>query len=67
MEDEQCEEIIALYNEKPNLPEAGTKSKNGKIVSYETAFAKTYHSKYCISDKQMINIIKGKRNVSRTK
>ena len=63
LKDEQCKEIISLYKEKPDLPEAGTKSKNGKIISYETAFAKKYHSKYGVSDKQLINVIKGKRNV----
>ena len=61
--DEQCKEIITQYNKKQKIKEAGTKSKNGKIISYETAFSKTFSVKYNVTAKQIYNIITGKRNV----
>lgn len=65
LSDEECLKILNLYDSKPEIQIANTKSKNGKVISYETAFAKMYHSEFGVTDKQIINIIKGKRNVLR--
>lgn len=63
LSDNKCREILQLYNEKPLITDANTKSKNGKIISYDTAFAKKFHHLYGVTDKQILNIIQGKRNV----
>lgn len=63
LDDDTCKKILKLYIVSPYIEEAGKKSKNGKILSYDTAFAKRYHTQYGVSDKQILNIIKGKRNV----
>lgn len=63
LDDETCKKILNLYNVKPHIEGVGEKSKNGKILSYDTAFAKKYHKQYDVSDKQILNIIQGKRNV----
>lgn len=61
--DDECRNILHIFNLRPELKLANTKSKNGKIITYERAFAKTYHKKYLITEVQMYNIITGKRHV----
>jgi hypothetical protein len=55
---DQLKELKELYLSKPNIPEANTKSANGKIVSYERAFAKIYASKYNVTPENIYRIIK---------
>ena len=61
--DADCLEIIGLYNSRPDVPGALVKSKNGRVVSYETAFAKHWCEMYAVTPNQIYNIITGKRNV----
>lgn len=61
--DSQCLEILEYYETKPYVEGANSKSKNGKILSYETAFSKMLCSKYNITYQQIYNIITGARNV----
>ncbi|NBP58954.1 hypothetical protein EBU71_20895, partial [bacterium] len=61
--DEVCKDILRLFNSRPELELANTKSKNGKLITYERAFAKSYHQIYDITEAQLCNIITGKRNV----
>ena len=61
--DETCLEIIKLFNDIDDLEDVGCKSKNGKILTKQTVFAKKYCSLYNISAEQLFNIITGKRNV----
>ena len=61
--DLQCLEILEYYKSKPYIEGANTKSKNGKILSYETAFSKMICTKYNVTHKQIYNIITGDRNV----
>lgn len=61
--DNKCKEIISLYKEYPTLDKVGSKMKNGKILTYERAFAKTYHVNYNVTEAQLYNIITGKRIV----
>jgi hypothetical protein len=61
--DEECKEILNIYISNPNIESANKKSKNGKTISYETAFSKLYCEKYNVTSNQIYNIITGKRNV----
>lgn len=61
--DSDCQKIISLYANKPNMCGAGKKSKNGRIMSYETAFSNCISKEYGVTPKQIYNIITGKRNV----
>lgn len=61
--DKMCLDILNLYNNKPYLEGEGTKSANGKTLSYERLFSKKYHKEYNITEAQLFNILTGKRNV----
>jgi hypothetical protein len=63
--DKQCIELIEIYKKRPalNNDEVGKKTKNGKLLTYETAFSREYCSLYGVSDKCIYYIITGKRNV----
>lgn len=61
--DETCLDILKKYNQKPFLSGEGTKSANGKVLTYERLFSKKYHLEYDITEAQLFNIITGKRNV----
>jgi len=49
-------EIFDLYNVKPQL-QHGHKSKNGKIINYERAFANAYHSKFNMTNTGVYQIL----------
>lgn len=57
---DQVKEILELYKSKPHLPDANKIKKNGKLMSYEGAFAKQYHLQYGVSRTMIKNIITGK-------
>ena len=61
--DENCIEIIKLFNNTNDLENVGSKSKNGRILTKEIVFSKKYCSSYNITQTQLYNIITGKRNV----
>lgn len=61
--DQLATQIIELYNQKLPLPSVGMLCKNGKIMTYETAFAKTHSKQYGVTSAQIRNIILGKRRV----
>lgn len=53
-------ELIRLYKSKPNLPGIGENGPNGKILTYETAFAKAYAPVYDMTPGNLKKIITGK-------
>ena len=57
LNEEIVKEILILYKERPELDGVGEVLKNGKILLYKRAFAKTYHDKYNITVVQLQNII----------
>lgn len=61
--DEVAAEIIELYNQRLPIAAVGEVCKNGKVMTYETAFAKTYCERYGVTSAQIRNIILGKRRV----
>ena len=61
--DLQCLEILEKYNLKEYIEGVGTKMKNGRVLSYQRAFAKKYHRQYKVTEAQLYNIVTGKRNV----
>lgn len=61
--DQLATQIIELYNQKLPLSSAGMVCKNGKVMTYETAFAKTHCKEYGVTSAQIRNIILGKRRV----
>lgn len=63
LSDEDCKNIIDLYNSRISVPGANQKSKNGRVQSYETAFSKYVHQQYDVTARQIYNIITGKRDV----
>lgn len=61
--DEQCMQIIEVFNTRPNIEGVGEKSANGRILTYERLFSKKFHSMYGVTEAALFNIITGKRNV----
>ena len=61
--DDTCLEILRIFNNANDLEGIGSKSKNGKILTKETIFAKKYCTLYNVTSAQIFNIITGKRNV----
>lgn len=55
---EVYQEIREQYDKKPHIKSANTKQKNGKILTYERAFAKEYCSQWEISIPMLLSIIK---------
>ncbi len=54
-------DILAFYQTKPQVDLAvGERGKNGKIITYERAFAKRYAELYDMSPNHLHNIITGK-------
>lgn len=54
----ELKELKELYASKPDIPEANTKSANGKIITYNRAFSKKYASKYGVTPENIYRIIK---------
>lgn len=65
LSDSVCNEIIEEYNKKIPIEGVGSKSKNGRVLSYERLFAKNNYEKYNVTEVQIYNIITGKRNVQK--
>lgn len=55
---DKLKELKELYTSKPDIPEANTKSANGKILTYERAFSKKYASQYNVTPENIYRIIK---------
>lgn len=53
-------DILILYKTKPEISGVGDKSKNGKILSYNRAFANEFSKKFEMSNVALLNIITGK-------
>lgn len=51
-------EIIRLFKSSPEIELVGTISKNGKILTYERAFAKKYSDMYNITPAGLFRILK---------
>ena len=56
--EDDVKRFIELYKLKPNIDNVGSIMKNGKILTYERAFAKMYSKKFNIPNGY--NILKGK-------
>jgi hypothetical protein len=63
--DEQCLQILKKFNDFEPIEGVGKKRKNGKVLTFERAFAKKYHKQYNITEAQLYNIVTGKRNVQK--
>lgn len=61
--DADCKKILDLFIKRPVIEGAGSKSANGRVLTYERLFSKTFHKEYNITEAQMYNIVTGKRNV----
>jgi hypothetical protein len=61
--DNICIEILKMFNSRPFLEGVGSKSRNGKMLTYERLFANHYSKDYNITPAQLYNIITGKRYV----
>lgn len=61
--DDECLKILNRYHERLGLDGEGMKSANGRTLTYERLFAKSFHNQYNITEAQLYNIITGKRNV----
>jgi predicted GIY-YIG superfamily endonuclease len=53
-------QMVDLYIARPDIEDVGTTLKNGKILTYDRAFAKKYASVFSMTDTHITNIIKGK-------
>ncbi|MDP7367950.1 MAG: hypothetical protein QGH83_11930 [Candidatus Pacebacteria bacterium] len=58
--DEVYKKIRELYAKKSHIESANTKQKNGKILTYERAFAKLYSPEFNISIPMVLNILNNK-------
>lgn len=61
--DSECEKIIVEYGAGYELEGVGSKLKNGKMLTYETAYCKVKSQQYGVAMATIRNIIKGKRDV----
>lgn len=61
--DDQCRQIIDIFNTRPEIEGVGEKSANGKVMTYERLFSKKFHNQYNVTEAALYNIITGKRNV----
>lgn len=63
--DEEAEEIRQFYKEKIKIENdlIGKTMKNGKIFSYERAFAKYFGQKFDVTDQYIYRIIKGRSKI----
>lgn len=55
---DELKQLKELYDSRPHIPEANTKSANGKILTYERAFSKKYASQYRVTPENIYRIIK---------
>lgn len=55
---EQKQEILDLYASKPDVPNAGKKSRNGRVSSYLQEFSKLYADNYGITPAAIRRIVK---------
>jgi len=57
---EIVEEIRSFFNTKPFIKGVGEVQSNGKMLTYERAFAKKFHKKYKLTSNALYNVITGR-------
>jgi hypothetical protein len=52
--------VLEMFEKRPHIPEAGTKSRNGRVLPYERAFSNKYAGSFGMTAAHVYNIITNK-------